>query len=146
MQKRGALDMERILSEEELCDFFDYKSEMKKSMDKRSYYLWEIEKIIQKKFPRFSYCNLNEENELIDLTFTCNGYIENNPKELICPKCSSKYVALLCDGDLYYRLFNDNEETKERKKFENSQLFVNRAPVCGYFETSNKCLGCGYEW
>lgn len=82
------------------------------------------------------------------MAFTCGGHIENNPKELICPKCSSKYVVALCDGDLYYRLFNGNEETKEkeRKKFENSQLFVNRAPVCGYFETSNKCLGCGHEW
>ena len=140
--------MERILSEEELCDFFEYKSEIKKSMDKRSYYLWEIEKIIQKKFPEFSYCNFNERNQLIDMAYTCDGHIENNPKELICPKCLSKYLVSLWDGDVYYRLFNGNEETKEkeRKKFENSQLFVNRAPVCGYFETSNKCLGCGYEW
>lgn len=31
--------MATILSEEELRDFFEYKSEIRKSMDKRSYYL-----------------------------------------------------------------------------------------------------------
>ena len=136
--------MERILSEEELNELFKYKTKIQKN----SYKILEFEKIIQKIFTKFSYKNMDERNKLIEMAFMCNGHIENNPKELICPKCLSKYVVSLLDGDILYRLFNGNEETKEkeRKKFEDSKLFINRGPICGYYATLYKCLGCGYEW
>lgn len=138
--------MERFLSEEELAKLFKYKKEMSSNLKKSS--IQEYEKYIQEIFPDFSYNNRSERNNLIYMAFMCDGDIKNNPEDLFCSKCSSRYIVSFWDGDVYYRLFHGNEETvkKEIERFKKAPLFINRAGVMGMFETTNECLECGYEW
>lgn len=141
--------MRKILSEEEINKIFELKKKVKEEASKESkaLSLGNIEKLIREVVPDFSYDN-QKRNQLIDIAFSCNGNLLNNPENLKCPKCLGRYIVELRDGDVYYRLFNGSEETKRRKreKFKNSPLFINRASIAGYYETSNICLQCGFEW
>ena len=141
--------MEKILFEEEINKIFELKKKIKEeaSNEYNSLSLENIEELIKKVVPDFSYDN-QKRNKLIDIAFSCNGNLINNPENLKCPKCFGKYIVELRDGDVYFRFFNGNEETKRREmeKFQNSPLFINRAPVAGYSKTSYICLECNFEW
>ncbi len=141
--------MEKILSEKEINNIFELKKKIKEEASNgyKSLSLENIEELIKKVVPDFSYDN-QKRNKLIDIAFSCNGNLINNPENLKCPKCFGKYIVELRDGDVYYRLFNGSEETKrrEKEKFKNSPLFINRVPIAGYYKTSNICLQCGFEW
>lgn len=134
----------KIFEDEELANIFNIKEQLNKKLKNRIFALEDLEKEYKNFFPNFSFSDNTIENEIIAKVMECNGNIKNNPKSLICPKCHSKYIILYQDGDVYYRLLHGDEQTI--KKLNNMQLFINRASVCGIYDTLYFCLGCGHEW
>lgn len=66
-----------------------------------------IEKL-QQKFKDFDLKKSKKAQFIVNDVLGIGGRIENNPKDLICPNCSGKYVARTYSGDLYYRLIMRN--------------------------------------
>ena len=77
-----------------------------------------------------------------------SGHIKNNPKDLICPNCSGKYIVRTYAGDLYYRLFNGTKAQKasKKQKFAQMGLYSNPWTTGDYHTRDYLCLNCGVRW
>ena len=132
-----------ILSDNEIEKVFEIKNSC------RGEYLGVKFERIKKEIPDFDLENQNRKFDLINTILFSNGNISNNPKELQCKECGSKYVIEYAYGDVFYRLFNGNEQQKkeEKEKLKKSGLFINVSQYAkGDKDYDYCCLSCGYEW
>ena len=132
-----------ILSDKEIKKVFEIKNKC------RGENLGVKFEEIKKEIPDFDYNNQDKKFEMISNILFATGDINNNPKELQCKECDSKFVIEYTYGDVFYRLFNGNEQQKkeEKEKLKKSGLFINVSPYAKEDKDYDYCcLSCGYEW
>ena len=122
--------------------------EIEKLLNLKYSNLGEAIKQLENQFEDFNLENSKKSQFMFEIATSVNGKIENNQKNLSCPKCHGKYVVSTYAGDLYYRLFNGSQKQKqeEKRRFANMGLHSNPWAIADEFTIDYWCLHCGIRW